>query len=369
MDRTGLYKNEQAMTTIGIFGASSQVGSSVALYLKKFPGIKTVCFIRSSYSQVFFELLDIDFQYIDFNNETELKEKIGSLDVILDFGYPAGQLHDILSLSKNNIGKTMQAMKSGGIYFYMSSIMAYGMPDNEKWIHNYTIPRTSYAYIKRSIEKFTSNTGRKTGIKIYNFRLGQVHGFLQSVNGSFRKKLADSNIALIDGEPCTPVNIIFIYPLCEAIIKCIEGIHPPGLYTLVSHPQWTLKELYEYYNQQAYHANTDLEFSPADAVKKNSRSLFQRGIDLVRPWRSMVETYILMKFPALTIAIKGRFRQNELLNQTKRVNAKLEYIDFNLLGSPSFPVIPGLTTAPDKMLTIETETEAYYHSMITAAYK
>ena len=106
---------------------------------------------------------------------------------------------------------------------------------------------SSDLYIKRTIEKFTTAQGKERGIRVYNFRLGQVHGFLQSVNGSFRKKLSESDLAVLDGNPDDPVNIIFIHPLCEAIVHCIEGRHRPGLYTLVSNPQWTLQELYEYY--------------------------------------------------------------------------------------------------------------------------
>jgi nucleoside-diphosphate-sugar epimerase len=355
------------MTRIGILGASSQVGASVALFLKDFPGTQVTCLIRSSYSSVFFELFQIEYQRINIDDEADCKEKIGAMDVILDFGYPAGQLHEILTRSKENIGKVLGVMKKGAAYFYMSSIMAYGTPDGEKWIKHYRLPRTSYSYIKRKIEGFTASKGKQSGIRVYNFRLGQVHGFLQSVNGSFRKKLSDTNLALVDGNPGDPVNIIFIYPLCEAIFQCINGKIRPGLYTLVSSPQWTLKDLYDYYLRY-YGLTAHIEYKPA-AEKKSKKSFLQRGMDLAKPYRPILETYILMRIPAFTTGIKGKFRQSELLRQRDSVLKDLGYIDFNLLGTPPFDLIPGLTTDPEKILAIEKKCEQYYNSVISAKRK
>lgn len=354
------------MTRIGILGASSQTGSSVAFFLKRFSDVQVTCFIRSSYSKVFFELYGIEYRYLDSNDEAGFGQAIGAMDVILDFGYPTGQLHEILQRSKESIRKVFSAMKEGGMYFYMSSIMAYGMPETDKWIRNYSFPRTSYAYIKRSIEKFSFSEGKKAGLKIYNFRLGQVHGFLQSVSGSFRKKLSDTDTALIDGDRGDLVNIIFIYPLCEAILQCIKGEQPPGLYTLVSTPQWTLEDLYGYYCRY-YHLKAHLLFVPRE--RKSRKSLFQRMIGLAKPYRSILETYILMRFPALAVGMKGNFRRSELLHQRGAIQRGMEYIDYNLLGTPPLRTIPGLTTDPEKIMQIEKEYEEHYNSTIFNAAK
>jgi nucleoside-diphosphate-sugar epimerase len=356
-----------SMTRIGILGASSQTGSSVAFFLRKFPDMEVTCFIRSSYSKVFFEFTGISYQYIDTNDKADLLQKLGAIDVVLDFGYPTGQLHEILDRSKGNIRKVLEVMKKGSLYFYMSSIMAYGMPENEKWINHYRLPRTSYSYIKRSIEKFTFSSGKKAGIKVYNFRLGQVHGFLQSVNGSFRKKLSDTDIALVDGKADDPANIIFIYPLCEAIVQCIQGRHPAGLYTLVASPNWKLKELYDYYIHY-YDLPAHVEYFPKE-TKKEKGGLVQRGLSLAKPYRSLLETYVLMQFPGLAVRLKGGFRRQELLQQRASVISRLDYIDYNLLGIPSVASIPGLATTPGEVLKMEKEMEESYNALIFANYK
>jgi nucleoside-diphosphate-sugar epimerase len=350
------------MIRIGLLGGSSQVGASVAFFLKEFPEVKVTCFIRSAYSEVFFRMLDIECDRIDMQDEALLQAKIGQFDVILDFAYPSGQLYEILHRSKQNTGKILHAMKKGSAYFYMSSIMAYGMPDQETWIRHCRLPRTSYSYIKRSIEKYAFSRGKKEGVKIFNFRLGQVHGFLQSVNGSFRKKLSETNIAMLNGNPEDPVNIIFINQLCEAILQCARGVNPPGLYTLVSKPQWSLRQLYQYYIKY-YDLQTHLLFRPEEK-KKPGKSIFQKGMDLAKPYRPLLETYILMRMPSLATGVKGRFRQSEMLQHNNDPGQEFGYIDFNLLGSPPFEMISGLTSDPDEIMKIEKDRELHYNAII-----
>ena len=354
------------MKKIGIIGASSQVGSSVALYLKRFEGVDTTCFIRSGYGEIFFELFNIRYFNISTNSREAYENELKQMDVVLDFTYPTGQLYDILSSAKENIGRTLKAMQAGKMYFYMSSIMAYGMPENHKWINNYAIPRSSYAYIKREIEKYTVQEGKKQQIDIYNFRLGQVHGFLQSVNVAFRKKLGENKVALIDGHPTDKVNVIFIYSLCEAILQCINGVNKPGLYTLVFDPQWSLQDLYEYYKSY-YKIATSFEFRPSDEKRKKKKSILALGIAYAKPYRSMLETYLLMKAPKLAVRIKGSYRQHEFSQQEHLETAK--YIDYNLLGRPPLKMISGLTTDIEKIKSIERDMEDYYNSVIISSHK
>ena len=349
------------MKKIGILGASSQVGSSVALFLKDIPGIHVTCFIRSSYSAIFFELFGIEHQLLHKDKDDRFREQIGAMDVILDFGYPTGQIHEILQRGKDTVRVVMGCMKKGSAYFYMSSIMAYGMPENGKWIRHYRLPRTSYAYIKRSIETFTSREGRRQGIRVYNFRLSQVHGFLQSVNGSFRKKLTESPIAMIDGKPDDPVNIIFIHPLCEAIVQCAEGVYPPGLYTLVANPQWTLKQLYQYYLDY-YGLPAQLSFLPAETPRR--RSLFQTAIDWFRPYRSLIETFVLMRLPGLAVKVKGRFRKAEMVGSLGSALKDIPYIDYNLLGTPPLRMLSGPSAGLEQVFPMEKKTEEQYNAAL-----
>src|SRR4029077_18703572 len=109
--------------------------------------------------------------------------------IVVDFTLPSGELYSIPKSIDTIMENIISGLSGDQKYIYMSSIMAYGMPPAEKNIKSYLIPRSSYAFIKRKAETRPLQLGRKYKIKTYNFRLGQVHGFLQSVNTSFREKL------------------------------------------------------------------------------------------------------------------------------------------------------------------------------------
>src|SRR5262249_32515522 len=126
-------------------------------------------------------------------------------------------------------------------------------------------------------------------------------------------------------------------------------------------------DLYSYY-VNFYDKKINIEFRLQDGVVKK-KSLLQYGIDFARPYRSLIETYVLMKFPSAAIKIKGSYRQGELLNQVDASINKLPLIDFNLVGTPSLKMIDGLTTDPAKIMNIEKEQEAHYNSVILANYQ
>jgi nucleoside-diphosphate-sugar epimerase len=348
---------------IGIIGASSQVGSSIALYLKHFSGTDVVGFVRSAYSSVFFELFNISYDKIDLNDGAQLRKKLENFDVVIDCTYPAGQLYSILPAIRRNLNLIISAMPRETVFIYMSSIMAYGMPFEKSHIEHYSIPRSSYAYIKRKAENETVRLCKKYAVKGYNFRLSQVHGFLQSVNTSFRNKLSNASVAYISGSGQDLTNTIFINSVCEAIIKCVKGEVKPGLYTLVSQPQWTLEELYSYYTFN-YNIDCKLEYFKNPKLLSQRRSLMIMGIGFLKKYRPLLETYILMRSPKASIAFKGRYRQSETYRAGNEFTPK-EAIDRNLLGTPSLNIITGIRSSANEVVLHEKEIETFYNKIIS----
>ena len=345
---------------IGIVGASSQVGSSVALYLKKYLHVEVICFVRSGYSKAFFDLVGITIDDIDVNNKPQLKSKFSQLDAIIDFSYPSGQLFEIKASLKISIENIISCLPPQATYIYMSSIMAYGMSAEERYVGNYFFPRSTYAFLKRYAEKIVRRFGRKYSIKVYNFRLGQVHGVLQSVNSSFREKLSKNNIAFVNGGPSELTNTVFVNSVSDAILECVKGKEIPGTYTLISSPQWSLKELYDYYVQ---YYNFPIEIIYAPEEKKKIRYSF--GVfGFLRKYRPLLETYFLMNLPRVLIKVKGRYRESEASGLGgKSIADGMKYIDFNLLGKPGNKVI-STNSSVSVVNEKEREFENYYLKLL-----
>lgn len=346
---------------IGIIGASSQVGSSLAFFFKKFTTEQITCFIRSSYSDIFFDILEIPYKQININNKKELKEILKDFDVIVDFTYPTGQIYSIPQTIKNNIANIISSMPTDSVYIYMSSIMAFGMPSDRKYVKDFFISRTAYGYIKRLAEKATKKFGKRYHVRTYNFRLGQVHGFLQSVNSSFREKLTQEKVAYIDGNPYELTNTIFISSIASAIIKCTKNIEVPGTYTLVSNPQWTLEELYNYYRDY-YNINTFIEFIPAEAAPKKL-SIRKFIFNILKSFRYLLEIYVLMKLPFVSLKVKGKYREKTVRDIISEKDA-VKYIDFNFLGSTPDEKISEIDSEKHTIFNIERECDAFYNEII-----
>lgn len=347
---------------IGIIGASSQVGSSVALYLKLMGYTNITCFLRSNYSNIFFEIFEIPSKQIDFNNQEALKQVLNEYDVIADFTYPVGQLFEIPKLIERNTNAITACMKKEASYIYMSSIMAYGTPIEDNYISNYIIPRSSYAFIKRKAENFVKRACSKNKIKPYIFRLGQVHGFLQSVSHSYKKNLSKQTEYLVNGNSDDKTNTIFISTICDAILKCAEQKVQPGLYTLVSQPQWTLKQIYEYYIEQ-YDIQCQVKFVPFLKPQKR-KGIKEQVISILKSKRFLIENYLLINKPNLAIKLKGRYRVEELKATINFANTNSK--DYNLLGKPLHTSVDNAQSNYELVKEIEQKTELTYNSIIKA---
>lgn len=341
---------------IAIIGASSQVGSSLSYYLK-LEGVDVVCFTRSSYSDIFFKVLGIHCEHINLSDRDDVREKLKNFDGVVDFGYPTGQLFSIKKSIRENLKIILSCMPQKAKFFYMSSITAYGMPLGQKYIRNYLIPRSSYAYLKRFAEKIVRHTGSKLGINAYNFRLGQVHGILQSVNTSFRSKL-NTNFAKVDGRPDELTNTIFVGAICEGILKCINENIKPGTYTLVSTPQWTLEELYGYYIDY-YNLPINLAYLPSSPHGK-TRSFAKNLFGYFKRYRSLLEIYILMNVPSIAVKLKGKFRISQV--KAEVIADRNAFIDFNLLGTPSGELLYLNSSRVETIKEAEIKFDRYYQN-------
>ena len=237
---------------IALIGGSSQVGFSLALYLRTYHSeISIISFVRSKYSYRFMNNIGFECEIINF--EEDSGDLFKGFDLVLDFTYPSGQIFEIKSKINNNISFVINNMDKGALYIYMSSIMAFGTATDEIDIKNKIVPRSSYAYLKRLAEKRVSDMSKKHGVIGVSFRLGQVHGFLQSVTNQMLNDIAVHDKIRVRGNNNDLTNTVFIDTICKSIFevfKLSKYDKVKEVYTVVSTPQWSLDDLYYYYSLQ-----------------------------------------------------------------------------------------------------------------------
>ncbi len=333
------------MIKIGLLGANGQVGTEVAFHLSLKHDIDILCLIRSEYSAALFKLLAIPYKVVDYSDKKTLSQLLSSFDVVLDFSYTSGEVSDILKWIKKHVESVISGMRAHSKYFYMSSIMAYGVPNPADHLRNYLFPRTVYAYSKRCAESTARKMGNKYQVDIYNFRLGQVHGPLQMVTQLFISKLRTGKL-YVNGAPQSLTNTVFTHSISEAISKCIQGNVIPRTYTIVSFPQWTSEELFHFYENR-YGFNAEIKY--VGAARTGQFYLVSRfdALKKMRSLRDLVETYFLINCPSVAFRIKGCFRRKAAQGEISMMHPEDEIYPMLLGPVPEVPAptVPNIKSA------------------------
>jgi len=339
-----------------ILGGNSQVGAEVALYLKTRAGIDLTCAVRSEYSSALFRVAGIKYKVIDYKNSELLKETMGTSDVVVEFAYPAGQLVEIQNTIRGNFTAVFRAMAPGSKFVNMSSIMAFGMPGNSSVLKDYFLPRTSYGLIKRKSERIASDLGKQFGISVYNFRLGQVHGLLQSVSQEFINNLAGNEFST-NGTAASISNTVFASSVGEAVLGCAFGEIKPDLYTVVSSPQWSLEELFDYYRSR-YQLTGRPRYSAGETRNPSLYSvLLQHAKVKFLSLREILETYVLLRAPSLFPRAKGIFRIKSVADDIASLNHRDRPTLHHLLGEVPGRVLSQIKSSPVEVMKADQELE------------
>ena len=336
---------------VGIIGATSQVGFSVALYLSKLHPVEVYCFVRSDYSKEVFGLFELPVFIIDFN-KSEVCSKLRECDIVIDFSYPSVDLFKIRDNLKNNISSVVSLMNPQSHYIYASSIMAFGNSD-KGLLSNHIIPKSTYAMTKRFAEKQVLKICSQYDVYGVIFRLGQVHGFLQSISAMMSNDISNFDVIRVNGCREDSVNIIFINSICESILQYVNTRIKRQKYLIVSNPHWTLGELYEYYfNRNLNECYVDYRVS---SVNKLNFGFIYR---IVLKHRYIFENYILTYLPIMNLRQKGFFRVRNL--NTKFQMKVNDCFHSHLLGKIKYNYLPCSSKDLTEALRVEKLMESYY---------
>jgi hypothetical protein len=365
----GHLPSYSSVTKVAILGGNGQVGTETAIYLSTLVGVAVVCLIRSEYSAALLRLVGVDYRVVDYSDISMLQQALSDCDVVADFRYPSGELVDILKESKKNIAAAIGSMKTGSRYVFMSSIMAFGMPDGASKVREHSVPRTSYSYIKRESERFALKMGKRAGMPVFLFRLGQVHGVLQGVSQEYVVAFSTGRVR-VNGAPGDPSITVFACSVGEALLRCTKDL-VPGLYTVVCSPQWTLAELHSYY-QIRYKVKASVEYAPVQpksSIRCGLMSLVGALRSGLMSQRGLLETYILLPFPVLFREFKGRYRVARARIEATGSPLNRATIIHSLLGRVPGETVKGIPASLDEVVAVEQRLERIIDAAIRRGEK
>jgi dTDP-4-dehydrorhamnose reductase len=295
------------MTTVGIIGASGQVGTEVCLFLKTYPGVRVIAIVRAPISGAILRRCGIEVRVGTFATPEESAQLVGDCDVVIDFSViSTGEVAEICAHYAKNITAALQYSPSWARYVFISTINAFGMGDEFNRAKNYWIPHSVYAYTKRYGERWALRLGELKGKQAFVLRLGHVYGLLQRVSQDTAELVGGPYLEF--DYPDTPSYTVFCHTIAEAIVNVGAGKEVPGIYTLVSEPAWSWKEVLEYYTPPGRHLKITLR--PTQQTRwwtRVTNGLKSATLRLGYRYQETVKANMLHRFPRLLLKIRGNF--------------------------------------------------------------
>lgn len=223
-----------------VLGANGQVGSELCLLLSMNTYVRPIAVARSEYSLALLRKLGVDCRVA--NTEKEVGDILSSADGVIDLVHP---WHVDTRQMRRSITERVKlvcsAVPVSSPIIYASTMSVYRLdPDRAK----YTIYGSTKLFAERELSRACNRSGHSLHIQ----RFGQVHGAMQSCSLAVQQQLFEGQQLIV---PSIPSFTVFVSSISEAVELVLRGQVQPGIYTMISDPPWSYKELLEWLAQDA----------------------------------------------------------------------------------------------------------------------
>jgi nucleoside-diphosphate-sugar epimerase len=327
------------MVRIGILGANGQVGSEVCLFLSQMKDVKVIPICRTELGSALLRRCGLECRHGTLGKATEATRLLADCDLVADFTLPQDNgVSEIRAAIKRTIRTVMLHAPADAPFVYISSLMAFGVSPNDQTFRPRLWSRTLYGSTKRYAERLVFRLGKRSHRDVYVLRLGQVHGELQSVSRSIMRRLEEEAAYV----PVGRSYVVFTYTIAEALVKIATGKEKPGRYSLISAPDWSWTEVYEYYARRAGHEPNMVTFEFGAVTRSSRRQVESLARRIANPviqsasqHRESITSYFLRPFPKLEQrfrAVWGLRRARAEVSQMIMLKRQGQYRPFNVQG-------------------------------------
>lgn len=259
---------------VGIVGGNSQVATELAVLLEREDDVTVTPIVRNSMGTHFLSRCGFDCRVFDVSDPSEAETALADVDVVVvaafawQYSNEGFQSRKARHTNESLVRNSIEQSSTGTPVIYFSSLAAFGddlgAPSHSDW--------SLYTREKRNAERVLAETCERHGEPGYALRLGNVHGANQENTADLVAEVADSDRVDVATDPDKPSNALHTVTLCEGVLRCATGDVEPGRYSLVNEPQWTWRELIEYYADPgasvAFHPPYDDADIPKAALRK-----------------------------------------------------------------------------------------------------
>jgi nucleoside-diphosphate-sugar epimerase len=289
------------MKRVAIVGANGQVGAEVSLRLRGVEGIEVVPIARNSSGSAFLRLNGMECRHGRISDSAEARNLIGDCDVVVNFALSnTGIPRSDRDINRQIIRSVVTSAKVGAPIVFASTIMVYA-PAMSFWFPD------SYGLEKLIAERLFRRLCRASRHPAFVFRLGHVMGELQNITSKIRGEIRDGEIAL-PHEGLRASNTVFTAAIVDAVVQVAQTqvgqtAPKPGIYDLLTFPQWTWLDVYKYYAAQL---ELPLRLAPMEQAHDPKSGFSSRDSSMLRFLRYLANHHALTERLTFLLAFLPR---------------------------------------------------------------
>lgn len=326
------------MVTIAIIGANGQVGQEVCLFLSLMKDVNAVPISRTTYGTALLARLGLSCRVGSVENPLQAKQLLSGCDLVADFALPRGLCADVRRVTHALITSCVTNSPARARYVYASTLMAFGTGPSEKKFRWRRIPRTLYASNKRYGERLALRFARENHREAFILRLGEVHGELQRASKGVESQMRPETAYI----PDCPGYSVFCYTIAEALVNIARGKESPGVYSLVSAPEWTWEEMYRYFASRVGIAPEIVLVDEASApdsmlqrIASYRRSIGAPVVAALRRNRELAGSVFFRFFPGSETTLRAKWLTRQASAQIAEGLRSMQYRPFApMWGTP-----------------------------------
>ncbi|MDX6611687.1 MAG: hypothetical protein QOD75_873 [Blastocatellia bacterium] len=196
---------------------------------------------RSAHSTALLKRAGIDCRWGDVANPEIATELLADCDLVFDLAFPSGKnIRETKRMLRARISSILLAVRPAKGFILASTTAVYR--------YNSSLPFfRAYRSMKLFAERLSRRLGSQNNVPVFIFRLGQVHGALQSCSESLKVNLSNHPGPI--HVPDQASNAIFVFSIAEAIRSVLFARVAPKTYTMIASPAWSFADLVEWYSK------------------------------------------------------------------------------------------------------------------------
>ena len=315
---------------LGLIGANGNVGTELSFLLKN--NVELIPIVRNRLGALFLDYHDFPSRLSDISKENDALESLSDLDSIIISSYSVdtysgSQTRSSQKINEDIIKNVIKFSKDNIKLFYFSTIRAFSndiVPNSL----NFKM-KSNFEKEKIHLEKIFLSESKKNSKRAFIFRMSQVFGENQPRTRYFRKALSHDKV-IVQVSPEKKSNIVHIQTIKDAIIKCLENNYDSGIYSLVNNPQWTWKNVIDYYKKPDTIIEYESEILSQNKLhipEKNENGFFWNLLKSNKKYIKPLLYYASAKFEP---QIKKKLAEKKMLNAIHSIQkSKLAHSDMD----------------------------------------